>query len=120
MTFPLPIAGEVRPEDVEAIRAAKISLAPPFNVTIVEAVPGEPGRVLALRERPGFVCDHALVPDPSRADVMRDALWWVLDERREDPRATSFWEHGDMMLGAILGAVPLGFEQRPFSWDDDA
>jgi len=37
-----------------------------FDVTPVEALPGGPGPVLAIRKSPPFICDAIVVMDPER------------------------------------------------------
>lgn len=56
-----------------------------FLVTPVKAVPGSPGRILAIGEKPPFVCDYALVAKPT-VESIKNALEWVLGDH-DDPRA---------------------------------
>lgn len=85
---PLPIyphkpTGKV----LDLIRQAKQKLAVDFQVQPVDAVPGSPGRVLALQETPNFLCDHALVQNLT-VESLTAALAYVL-ELNDDPRGVT-------------------------------
>ena len=43
----------------------------------VRALPGSPGRILALREKPNFACEYALIKDPVPSEI-KPALEWIL------------------------------------------
>lgn len=95
--YPFPVSDY----DRACIRTAKLSLDLPFLVTIVEAVPGSPTRVLALRERPPFLVDHALVKDPNSAPMMMPAMRWALDPENFDLRATYLIEQLNVVFPGI-------------------
>ncbi len=75
--YPYPVAEA----DGKLIRAAKASLQLDFQVQPSPAVPGGPVRVLALRDRPPWLCDAAIVMDPSKPGALESALQWVLTDR---------------------------------------
>lgn len=119
--YPLAIFGIIASGDMERIRAAKAALALSFVVQPVPAVPGGPVRVLALRERPNFLCDHALVADPMNPDAMLAALRWVLDDSFVDPRATTRDEMMLPWLRSVLGEGVRELEpETHLGWDDPA
>ena len=72
--YPWPVS----PELMEHIRRAKQSINLDAKVLPTEAVPGGPSRVLALGSLPPFVCDAALVKDPSDGAAIQRALNWLL------------------------------------------
>jgi hypothetical protein len=72
-------------DTLEAVKAAKDSLDLDYLVKPVKAVSGSPGRVLAIGEKPDFVCDYAFVPNPT-VESLINALNWVLGDH-DDPRA---------------------------------
>jgi hypothetical protein len=85
---PLPIYPSAPTGDeLTALKTAKDMLNLPFLVKPMDAVPGSPGRILALGKRPDFLCDHALVAKPT-VESIKSALEWVLGEH-EDKRATT-------------------------------
>jgi len=73
--------------DLAMFKEAKESLSLPFLIKPVRAVPGSPGRIIALRERPNFICDHAFIPEPNPKSIL-EALKWATGENH-DPRAVS-------------------------------
>ena len=73
--------------DLEAFKAAKASMGIQYLIQPVRAVYGSPFRVIALRERPEFICDYALVKEPSQKSIQA-ALEWALGEH-EDSRAVT-------------------------------
>jgi hypothetical protein len=70
---------------LEALKTAKESLDVDYLIRPVKAVPGSPGRVLAIGTKPDFVCDYAFVPEPS-VESLKNALHWALGDH-DDPRA---------------------------------
>ncbi len=59
---PLPIwPHDITAEQHELIRRAKIEVGVPFQVMPCPAVPGSPGRVLAIGAMPPFLCESILV-----------------------------------------------------------
>jgi hypothetical protein len=83
--------------DLELIKKAKANIKTDIRIQPVDAVPGSPGRVLALRERPNFICEHAFVEAPDENNIQAALEWIVLGG--EDARGTSV----TMMLKEILG-----------------
>lgn len=80
---PLPVyPSKPTGADLEAIRVAKSMLDTDILVKPVKALPRSPGRVLALREKPNFVCDFAFISD-NRPQFLRPALAWVLGLNEE-------------------------------------
>lgn len=83
--------------DLALIKEAKASLGYPQLIQPVDAVPGSPGIVLALRERPNFICDHAFVQNVTLESVtaaLKHCLGLV-----EDSRGTTV----TMMLKEVFG-----------------
>lgn len=74
-------------KDLEMLKEAKASIKTDIKMIPVDAVPGSPGRILALRESPPFLCDHALVRNPS-IESLTAALSYCLG-LNDDPRATT-------------------------------
>jgi hypothetical protein len=74
-------------DDLEAFKAAKASMGIDYLIQPVRAVCGSPFRVIALRERPDFVCDYAFVKNPTEASI-RSAMDWALSDK-VDSRATT-------------------------------
>lgn len=83
--------------DLEAFKAAKASMGIDYLIQPLRAVNGSPFRVIALRERPDFICDYALVKNPTEASV-RSAMDWALGDE-VDNRATTVLD----MLKEIFG-----------------
>ena len=75
---PLPVYPE-KPTgaDLEAIRAAKSMLDTDILIRPSKAVLRSPGRILALREKPDFVCEFALISDITPENI-KPALAWIL------------------------------------------
>lgn len=86
--IPLPVyPHKPTGETLELLKRAKKRLNLDVLVIPVDAVPGSPGRILALKESPSWLCDHALVKNPTE-ESLAAALEWVLTGK-EDPRATT-------------------------------
>lgn len=86
--IPLPVyPRKPRGKDLEMLKEAKSFLNVKFLIQPVDAVPGSPGRVLALRESPNFLCDHALVRNPTVSSVQA-ALAYCLG-LTDDTRGTT-------------------------------
>lgn len=87
---PLPIyPWPVDPAALELVKRAKAELETQFKVVPVRALPGSPGRMLALGVKPNFVCDYAPVVDPSNYTSVKNALSWVLDETQDVERGVT-------------------------------
>lgn len=90
--LPLPIyPWPVSAEDMAAVKQAKLDSGLSFKVMPRPAVPGSPGRILALRKEPHFLTvePFALVADPSNAAGMLAAMRFVYDPNNDDPRGRS-------------------------------
>ena len=83
--------------DLEAFKAAKASMGIDYLIQPVRAVNGSPFRIIALRERPEFICDYALVKNPTESSI-RSAMEWALSDKFDD-RATTVVK----MLEEIFG-----------------
>jgi hypothetical protein len=83
--------------DLEAFRAAKASMGIERLIQPVRGVQGSPFRIIALRERPDFICDYDLVKNPTPASIQA-AMEWALSES-PDSRATTVLD----MLKEIFG-----------------
>lgn len=85
---PLPIYPSVPTgDDLALLKEAKAKLDLPFMVKPVKAVPGSPGRIIAFREHPHFICDHAYIPNPNPTSIL-EALKWATSDI-EDARAVT-------------------------------
>ena len=73
--------------DLEFLKEAKKALNVDILITPVDAVPGSPGRILALREPLPWLADHALVKNPTLESVTA-ALSYCMG-LNDDPRATT-------------------------------
>ena len=73
--------------DLELFRVAKGELSLDYLIQPVRALQGSPFRVIALRKRPEFLCDYALVKQPNVASI-REAMKWALGTH-DDVRATT-------------------------------
>lgn len=83
--IPLPIYPGLPSSEVMAmIKEAKAQLGTSTLVKPVRAVSGSPGRILAIGEKPEWICEYAYVENPS-TQSFKEALEWIL-EIREDPR----------------------------------
>jgi len=68
-------------------KQAKAMIKTDILVQLVRAVNGSPGRVIALREHPEFLCDYAFVKEPSESSIQA-AMRWALGDH-EDARAVT-------------------------------
>jgi hypothetical protein len=84
--LPLPIyPSKPTGDDLAMLKEAKAKVGTDILIQPVRAVRGSPGRVIALRERPDWICDYAYIPNPNQQS-MKEALEWALG-LREDSRA---------------------------------
>jgi hypothetical protein len=68
--IPIPVwPWPVDPERLALIRAAKASLSTDQKITLVEANPGAPGRVLSFAGRPPHVCQWAPIRPENHRNV---------------------------------------------------
>jgi hypothetical protein len=72
---------------MELLKQAKASLKSTILIQPVDAVPGSPGRILALREPLPWLADHALVKNPTLESITA-ALSYCMG-LNDDPRATT-------------------------------
>lgn len=84
--MPLPIyPSKPTGEDLAMLKEAKAKVGANILIQPVRAVQGSPGRIIALRERPHWICDYAFIPNPN-PQSMKEALEWALG-MKEDGRA---------------------------------
>jgi len=84
--LPLPIYPSMPTgDDLAMLKEAKAKLDTDIMIQPVRAVRGSPGRVIALRERPDWICDYAYISNPNQ-QLMKEALEWALG-LTEDSRA---------------------------------
>jgi len=83
----LPIWSD-EPEDAlyRALRAAKAKLHTDILIKPVRAVPGSPGRILAIGSAPHFACEWLGVKDLNDLQKLAHVIAWVLGIE-EDNRA---------------------------------
>ncbi|MET4703091.1 hypothetical protein [Frigoribacterium sp. UYMn621] len=86
-TRPLPIYGEVTATDRAQLIRAKAEINPPYLLTVVEAYPDSPGRVLALRSPLPHNAEYYLVTNPEDYAQLRLALYWALHPEFDSPAA---------------------------------
>lgn len=91
--FPRKPTGKI----LDMVKAAKHSLNMKQMVQPCDAVPGSPGRVLAIGSKPDFICDYAYVANPT-VESLTSALAWCFG-LREDPRGVTMGR----MLSEIFG-----------------
>ena len=97
--MPLPVyPGKPTGDDLELLKQAKVKLGTDLLITPVRAVNGSPGRVIALREKPTWLCEYAFVPEPN-VESLTNALAWALG-LREDKRGVTIIK----VLREIFGA----------------
>ena len=84
-------------DDLRLFREAKAKLDVDVLIQPVEAVPGSPGRVIALRKRPTFICEYAFVPEPNEKSI-EAALDWALSDKF-DSRATTVVQQLEDIFG---------------------
>jgi hypothetical protein len=84
--LPLPVyPAKPTGDDLAMLKEAKAKLGTKIMIQPVRAVQGSPGRVIALREKPHWICDYAYIPNPN-PESMKQALAWALGIT-EDSRA---------------------------------
>jgi hypothetical protein len=74
-------------DELEMFRSAKGELSLDYLIQPVLGVYGSPFRIIALKERPDFICDHALVKNPTIQSI-KAAMEWALSDK-EDSRAVT-------------------------------
>ena len=95
---PLPVYPR-RPQGttLELLKQAKAQLQTSLLISPENAVPGSPGRILAIGEKPNFLCDYAYVANPT-VESLTQALAWCLG-LQEDARGVTIGR----MLSEIMG-----------------
>jgi len=85
---PLPVYPQ-KPQAaiLDMLKQAKQQLNLPYKISPEKAVPGSPGRVLAIQEKPNFICDYAYIANPN-VESLTAALQWVLG-LKEDVRGVT-------------------------------
>ena len=86
--IPLPkYPGLPTSEVMGMIKEAKAQVNTDTLVKPVRAVHGSPGRILAIGEKPEWICEYAYIKEPS-TQSFKEALEWILGIR-EDPRGVT-------------------------------
>ena len=76
--LPLPIyPSKPTGDDLAMLKAAKEQVVTTSLIKPVKAVPGSPGRIIALCDKPNWICEYAYIPNPN-PDSMKAALEWAL------------------------------------------
>jgi hypothetical protein len=87
------------PVDLEPLKAAKAALELPYRCVPTEVQEGTlDERVIAIGERPPFLCSYALVTPRTTPDNLQAVVAWALFER-DDDRAMTIED----CLGVIFG-----------------
>lgn len=100
MTYvtPLPVWPQKPQEPIlTMLKQAKAQLQTSLLISPERAVPGSPGRVLAIGSKPNFLCDYAYVAEPT-VESLTAALSWCLG-LKEDARGVTIGR----MLSEIMG-----------------
>jgi hypothetical protein len=86
--IPLPVY-PVKPEGelLGMIKQAKAAIQTSTLLQPVRAVHGSPGRILAISEKPDWVCEYAYVERPN-VKSLKEAMEWILGIT-EDPRGVT-------------------------------
>lgn len=100
--YPWPVSDE----QMLVLREAKESLNIGTKVLPTEAVVGMHARVLALGSVPPWVCEVALVRDPSNAASVAGALDWLLNAPEGDERGITVPDRLSMIFGKPVRELP--------------
>lgn len=85
---PLPIYPDIPSGDgLRMLKHAKQALGLEELVKPVRAVPGSPGRIIAIGETPEWIVDYAYVGEPS-FESFKTALMFVLRDAKSDTAKT--------------------------------
>jgi hypothetical protein len=95
---------------LEALKQAKAKLPTGILITPENAVPGSPGRVLAIGEKPNFLCDYAYVKEPT-VESLEQALAWCL-ELKEDTRGVTIGRMLSELWGGEVKEIANNSNQR--------
>lgn len=82
---------------LEATKTAKAQIDTDKLIKPVRAVPGSPGRIIAIGETPPFICEHMVVP-AGDTNKLREALEWALFLRDADTG-----DHAITILREVFG-----------------
>lgn len=69
-------------DDLTLLKQAKALIPTDKLVIPVDAVVGSPGRILALREKPNWICDYAYIANPT-VESIKAALEWILNDTED-------------------------------------
>ena len=106
---PLPVWPQKPQEPIlTMLKQAKQQLNTSLLISPERAVPGSPGRVLAIGSKPNFLCDYAYVAEPT-VESLTAALSWCLG-LKEDARGVT--------IGRMLSEI-MGGEVREVATDSD-
>jgi len=100
---------EIPDEQMALIKQAKANIDVPYRVLPSPAVPGGHERVLAMGELPPFLCDAALVKDPTNPQSVENALRWLLTAPEGDERGFGYTQYLEAIFGP--GVKDLGTEE---------
>lgn len=97
--IPLPIYPSAPTgDDLSALKKAKAKIHTDTLIKPVRALPKSPGRIIAIRQKPNFLCDYAFIENPT-PETLQPALEWVLGKNE------TFQYHGVITtLQEIFGA----------------
>lgn len=103
---PLPVYPD-KPtgELLEMIKQAKSEIHADLLVQPVRAVLGSPGRILAIGQKPDWMCEYAYVEQPNPKSL-KEALEWVL-EIKEDPRGVTLIKMMTEIFGPGVKELPV-------------
>ena len=86
--IPLPVWPQKPQEPILGmLKQAKAQLQTSLLISLERAVPGSPGRVLAIGSKPNFLCEYAYVANPT-VESLTQALAWCLG-LKEDVRGVT-------------------------------
>lgn len=86
--IPLPVyPAKPDGELLQMIKDAKSLITTDIKVVPSRAVNGSPGRILAIGEKPDWVCEYAYVKEPN-VKSLKEAMEWILGIT-EDPRGVT-------------------------------
>lgn len=86
--IPLPVyPSKPEGELLEMIKQAKAMINVNTLIKPARALPGSPGRILAVGEKPEWICEYAYVKEPNVKSI-KEAMEWILGIT-EDPRGTT-------------------------------
>ena len=92
-----------RDSELPYIKEAKQQLGLDVMVRPVVATPGF-DRILAIGERPDFICDHALVKDVTNIESLKAALKWCITGEPDD-RVTTIEKWLSRLMGGKVVKV---------------